>query len=276
MPQPYFLPVARVPQTRTDRRTRQRKRHRPHQTETFSEAASPWDLRLKMVAADPAAPDQAAKTKMAIKMKNQLLMAGALFATGLLLLFAGCTGSSDSNGQGTGTQGEIQQPSTGDQGAPVAQENTGQPQGDQAQGQQAQGGTNPNGARGVGQGRGGMGVAFVQACDGKAEGDVCTVSFRNQTVDGNCTSRNGNMTCVTGNMGAGPNPGQGPGMTGGLTQACTGKGIGDACTVTMRNQAVDGTCTNRSAGISCQPNNRAPGQGRGVPPGQADAGPGTG
>ena len=190
-------------------------------------------------------------------MKNELLLAGVLLA--LAMLFVGCTGPSNPGDQGIGTQGDVQQPAAGDQQQGVQNPDT-QSQGGGQQAGQARGPAGDIQGRG---GRGGMGPQFAQACNGKASGDVCTVTFRNQTVNGKCSDSNGNMTCSVNNTGMGPRPGAGPGaMPGGAAfiQACQGKAVGDACTLTMRNQTVDGKCAERNGNISCTPNNMNTGQ----------------
>ena len=42
----------------------------------------------------------------------------------------------------------------------------------------------------------------VQACGGKAAGEACTVTFRNQTTDGTCSDRTGTVMCVPNDMGS--------------------------------------------------------------------------
>jgi hypothetical protein len=164
---------------------------------------------------------------------------------GVSMLFAGCTSSNDSNEQAP-TQDMVQAPTGLDQ----QQEDT-VPQGN---GQQR--------GRGAGGLRGDMGAQFIEACSGKAAGDACTLTFRNQSVDGSCSDRSGNMTCTPNNSSLmqGPLVGQGGQMRGGSIQACNGKSVGDICQITMRNQTVDGTCASRNGNVTCTPNNGGPGQ----------------
>ena len=56
----------------------------------------------------------------------------------------------------------------------------------------------------LGGGRGGgftgnrtaMASESVDACAGKAEGDVCSFTMNDRTIDGTCASRNGQMGCM--------------------------------------------------------------------------------
>jgi predicted small secreted protein len=174
-------------------------------------------------------------------MKNTILPSGVFLI--ICLLLAGCANSNDPSGQDNGVQ----------QGQP------------QDQGPQDNGNVRGSG-RGMGGPRGGMGAQFIDACSGKAAGDACTLNLRNQSVEGTCSDRNGNISCAPNNASLM----QGPGIPGGrneaFIQACSGKGAGDLCTVTMRNQTLDGTCADRSGNISCVPNNTGQRQGgRGNP-----------
>jgi len=59
---------------------------------------------------------------------------------------------------------------------------------------------------------GGRNEAFIQACSGKAAGDPCVVPMRNETTEGTCAERSGNMSCVPNNIGGGsPRAGSPPG-----------------------------------------------------------------
>jgi hypothetical protein len=180
-----------------------------------------------------------------------MFLAASSLAIGMLLLFVGCTSPSSPNDQGMETQGDIQQPAT-DNGQTAAQNPETQPQGGDQQTGQPQG---PGGQQGRGP-RGELGTQFMEACSGKAVGDACTLSFRNQSVDGKCTDRNGNMTCVTNNASTGQRPAGFQGGGAAFVQACQGKAVGDACTLTMRNQTVVGTCADTEGNITCTPNNR--------------------
>ncbi|MCX5698125.1 MAG: hypothetical protein NTX01_00280, partial [Candidatus Omnitrophica bacterium] len=98
-------------------------------------------------------------------MKNAILITGMLLLLGVSLLFAGCTSSNDTNDQTPGAGDNVQ-----------AQPQDAAPQDN---GQRA--------GRGMGGPRGGMGAQFIEACNGKAAGDACTLAFRNQSVDGTCS-----------------------------------------------------------------------------------------
>lgn len=178
-------------------------------------------------------------------MKNELLLAGVSLTIGLLLLFIGCTSSSNDNGQGTGTQENVQQQAASDNQQPAVQTPETQPQGGYQQG------------RGQGRGMGGMGAQFIQACSDKAVGDACTLNMRNQSIDGTCNDSNGNITCIPNNSSLMQRPMGIPGGGGAaFIQACNGKTAGDSCTLTMRNQSIDGTCTSRNGNLTCAPANR--------------------
>jgi hypothetical protein len=169
-------------------------------------------------------------------MKNTILPTGVFLIIGLLL--AGCANSNDSSGQDNGVQQD-------------------QPQ---DQGPQDNGNLRGSG-RGMREPREGMGTQFIDACSGKAAGDACTINLRNQSIDGTCSDRNGNISCAPNNASLM----QGPGIPGGrneaFIQACSGKAAGDLCTVNMRNQSMDGKCADRSGNITCVPNNMGAGQG---------------
>ena len=163
---------------------------------------------------------------------------------GLLLLFIGCTSSSNDNEQGTGTQ-DTQQQASSDNQQPTVQNPEASSQGVDQQG------------RRQGRGMGGMDAQFIQACNDKAAGDLCTLNMRNQSIDGTCTDSNGNITCMPNNSSLMQRPAGVPGGSGGaFIQACSGKTAGDACTLTMRNQSIDGTCTSRNGNLTCAPAGR--------------------
>lgn len=188
-------------------------------------------------------------------MKNRIILMGTLAGLFALMLFSGCAGSTDSNYQETGTQEYIQ--------TPAGQDPSAQNLGPQDNGQ--------NTERVMGGPRGNMGAQLAEACSGKAAGEACAIVFGNRSANGTCADRNGNITCqpTDGNLA------QRGGMPGGrneaFMEACSGKGAGDVCTVTMRNQSMDGTCAGRSGNITCVPNNIGPqgsqgNPGAGVPP----------
>jgi hypothetical protein len=162
-------------------------------------------------------------------MKNTIFLTGVLLFIGLLL--AGCANPGDSGDQNNGVpQEQSQDPALQDSG--------------------------PARGRSMGGPRGGMGTQFIESCSGKAAGDACTIAFRNQSADGTCADRDGNISCIPNNASLM----QGPGIPGGrneaFIQACNGKTVGDTCTVTMRNQTEEGSCTSRSGNITCVPNNQ--------------------
>jgi hypothetical protein len=177
-----------------------------------------------------------------MEMKNGLLLTGVLLA--LAMLFVGCTGPSNTDSQVTGTPEVQQQSPPGDNQQPD----------DWAQGQPGQQAGRQPGPRG------GMNAAFAEPCNGKVEGQACTLTFRNQTSEGKCTSRNGNITCTPNNGSMGQRAGGFPEGGAAFVQACQGKAVGDACALTMRNQTVDGKCAERNGNISCMANNMNPGQ----------------
>jgi hypothetical protein len=171
-------------------------------------------------------------------MKNELLLAGITLTIGLLLLFVGCNTSSNDNGQGAGEK-EIQQPAQG----------AGPQAGNPNPGTQEQQPRLQSGQANLG----------VEACSGKSEKDTCILNFRNQSVNGTCTNRDGNMTCMPDDNSIVQRPSAMPGGEAFL-QACSGKAAGDTCALTMRNQSIDGTCADRNGNLTCNPNNRNTGQ----------------
>jgi|WetSurMetagenome_2_1015567.scaffolds.fasta_scaffold53828_3 hypothetical protein len=172
-------------------------------------------------------------------MKNTILITGVFLIIGMLL--AGCTNSNDSGDQNNAAKQDAYAPTGSDQPQDPALQDNGN-------GQRA--------GRGMGGPRGGMGAQFIESCGGKAAGDACTIAFGNQSVDGTCADRSGNITCTPNNSSLM----QGPGIRGGrneaFLEACNGKAEGETCTVTMRNQTEEGSCTSRSGNITCVPSNQ--------------------
>lgn len=88
------------------------------------------------------------------------------------------------------------------------------------------GGGLPPGGTGGPPGGGGLPPEVTQACEGKATGDACTVTFNGTTVNGTCADLNGTLGC----MGAG---GGGPGGGGGGINILPRDPIAVPCTVTF-------------------------------------------
>lgn len=228
-------------------------------------------------------------------MKNNLILTGALVALCACMLFSGCTGSSRADDEGAASP----IPDTGDASVneegvlpsetddpllstdvertmpPSRDGNVQSPLDNESPipgnaGQQSGNPLSPGNQSGPGP-RDRTGKDPMNACSGKSAGDTCTITFGNQSVDGTCTDRNGNITCRPKDMGAGPGGNmQGPGTPGGMdegsVQACSGKTAGATCTITMGDRTMDGTCTDRSGTISCVPGNMGPqGNGRDAP-----------
>jgi hypothetical protein len=87
----------------------------------------------------------------------------------------------------------------------------------------------------------------VAACAGKAAGDACTVMREGQTVNAKCGNDDGVLMCGADEDAEGLPPV--------LTDPCTGKTPGVACTVTGHERSFAGVCTAVPAGgtLACLP-----------------------
>jgi len=108
--------------------------------------------------------------------------------------------------------------------------------------------------------------AAIQACEGRAEGDACTLTFPGQTVDGACVVFQGVLAC---SMTATPNPPDNPHEA--SVQACAGKAGGDDCQFTFDGQTTTGTCEQVQGELQCRPQDGPGPGGGGLPPEALDA-----
>jgi hypothetical protein len=91
----------------------------------------------------------------------------------------------------------------------------------------------------------------VAACKDKHSGDACTVQLRDRSIDGVCKAPpdadgDGTLACM---------PEHPPGPPPEAIEACSGKSVGDACTVDFAGHSVDGTCRSVPDGgpLACAP-----------------------
>lgn len=91
----------------------------------------------------------------------------------------------------------------------------------------------------------------IDACASHAEGDTCSVTFHDRTMEGTCRkgpNGEGTLACAP----KGPPPGPPPAAV----QACTSLAKGDACKVTFGDRTLDGTCVtgpNGNEPLACLP-----------------------
>jgi len=111
------------------------------------------------------------------------------------------------------------------------------------------------------------------ACDAKAVGDACSVTFGDKDHAGTCVTPpagapDARIVCLPKDMpppppgGPGGGPGRGPGGPGGgpghghggpppaAFTACDGKPAGAACSVTLGDRTIDGSCKGPPPGVS--------------------------
>ena len=95
---------------------------------------------------------------------------------------------------------------------------------------------------------------MVAACDNRAAGDSCSVTFKGQTIEGTCRSDprgDGPLACFA----KGPPPGGPPPEA---VEACNGRAADDSCTVNLKDRTIDGTCRSdphRDGSLVCVPSN---------------------
>ena len=87
----------------------------------------------------------------------------------------------------------------------------------------------------------------IQACQGKQEGDPCTLQFTDQTVDGACVLFNGALLC---SMTSDPGPQT---EHEAAVQACQGKNGGDACSFAFEGDTTNGHCQAQQGEVVCVP-----------------------
>jgi len=93
---------------------------------------------------------------------------------------------------------------------------------------------------------------MVAACDNRAAGDSCSVTFKGQTIEGTCRSDprgDGPLACFA----KGPPPG---GLPPEAVEACNGRAADDSCTVNLKGRTIEGTCRldpQRDGSLVCVP-----------------------
>jgi hypothetical protein len=93
---------------------------------------------------------------------------------------------------------------------------------------------------------------MVEACNGSAAGDACTVTLKGQAMNGTCRAgptQEAPLACFP----KGPPPGIGAAL-----EACKGRAAGDSCTVVFSDHAIEGTCgadPHRDGSLICVPAN---------------------
>jgi len=91
----------------------------------------------------------------------------------------------------------------------------------------------------------------IDACSNRAEGDACSVTFGDRTIEGTCRrgpNGDGPLACAP----KGPPPGPPPEAV----QACANLAKGDACKVTLGDRTLEGTCVSGPSGkepLACMP-----------------------
>jgi hypothetical protein len=106
------------------------------------------------------------------------------------------------------------------------------------------------------------------ACSSKANGSTCSYVSNQGEVIGTCrTGRDGRTICASDRMRADGNFSR---SFTEASQACQEKNDGDACTFSMNDRALQGTCTKRGEELSCMPSGGPGGSQR--PPGAPQRG----
>jgi hypothetical protein len=99
---------------------------------------------------------------------------------------------------------------------------------------------------------GGPSPEMVEACNGSAAGDACTVTLKGQTLDGTCRpgpTSEAPLACFP----KGPPPGV-PMRE--AVDACNGRAAGDVCSVALTDRSIDGTCqVDPHQSLVCLPTN---------------------
>ncbi|HVW24243.1 MAG TPA: hypothetical protein VHC69_02685 [Polyangiaceae bacterium] len=92
----------------------------------------------------------------------------------------------------------------------------------------------------------------VDACVNRAEGDSCTVTFGERSVNGTCEKApSGELACRP--NGPPPPPPE-------AFEACAKASAGDACTVTFHEHTLNGTCERfpGESALACRPSSPPP------------------
>jgi hypothetical protein len=114
----------------------------------------------------------------------------------------------------------------------------------------------------------------LAACKDLAEGAACTVSLHDNAIDGTCRKGphgEAALACVPANLPPPPPPGPPPGPPPEAFAACKDLAEGAACTVSLHDQSIDGTCRKGPHGetpLACVPANMPPPPPPGPPPGR--------
>lgn len=90
----------------------------------------------------------------------------------------------------------------------------------------------------------------LAACEGRSDGDACSVETPDGTRSGTCHAPPGRaLVC----MPAGGGPGGHHGPPPGAIEACRDTDAGDACVMDTPDGTLEGTCEESPAGIACRP-----------------------
>ncbi|WP_437948518.1 CotH kinase family protein [Sorangium sp. So ce296] len=89
---------------------------------------------------------------------------------------------------------------------------------------------------------------WVDACNGLAAGDACTVDLFGSPADGTCGELPGGLTCQP----RPPDPGEFEPPQDWI-DACNDLAASDPCTVDIFGTATPGTCSEEEAGLACMP-----------------------
>ncbi|WP_437683554.1 CotH kinase family protein [Sorangium sp. So ce131] len=90
---------------------------------------------------------------------------------------------------------------------------------------------------------------WVDACNGLAAGDDCTVDLFGSPAEGTCGELPGGLTCQP----RPPDPGEFEPPQDWI-DACNDLAASDPCTVDLFGTETQGTCTEQEAGLACMPN----------------------
>lgn len=98
---------------------------------------------------------------------------------------------------------------------------------------------------------GGPPPEMLDACNGSAAGDSCTVTLKGHAIDGTCRAgptAEAPLACFP--------KGPPPGVPAEAVDACNGRAAGDSCSVTLSDRAIEGTCRSdphRDGSLVCLP-----------------------
>jgi hypothetical protein len=112
-----------------------------------------------------------------------------------------------------------------------------------------------DGHRPPGRGRG-VPREAIEACNGKAAGDACSLTIHDRTITGTCRAPAGPGAGSGSDAALACLPDRPPGPPPAAVDACSGKAEGDACSVSDGDHAFDGTCRKGPDGngpLACAP-----------------------